>query len=221
MGNNTQNLFIVIATKDRHENLPKIFDNSGVDAERIYCIRTNPGDPFVGVNNIFSLDHEINIHKWWNIGLRAVMELCGRYAAILSDDIILKEGQLQNLFELMLAKKAALVCGANSNGGKWGHAFILDLGTGIFPDERFKWFYGDDDLRLQAKRKGGFVQSDEEIFHISPGELTFYNSNLRTLGQVDFRTFYKKHPVEGLKRLMYSISPKLYFKLLNLNTKFR
>lgn len=219
MGTESPDLFIVIPTKDRYQYLREIFDNSGVDGKSIYCIRTSPGDLFEGVNNMFVSNNEINIQKWWNVGLRAVIESGGRYVALLNDDIFIKKGQLQNLLKLMLSTKAALVCGANSNGGKWGHAFILDLSTGIFPDERFKWFYGDDDLRLQAKKKGGFFQSNEEILHISPSQLTFHDSNLITLGHRDAQTFYKKYPIEGIKKLIQSLSPKLYLKLLRLITK--
>ena len=190
-------LWLIIPTGDRVQYLNPIFQDSGISAEKRVLVRTKEGPEINGARNIF-VKGDINIQRWWNTGIDFVKGQNGRYVAILNDDVIVKYGQLQEMLQELKDEGVALVASRNSNGGFWGHAFILDLNTGIRPDERFFWWFGDFDLKEQAKRKGGFLQSSIEIFHMNPNKETHSNPILEILANSDRKTFYKKYRLKWL-----------------------
>lgn len=212
-------LYLVIPTANRHKYLSRIIENSNLNRENIILVRTTEGDEIKGAINHFHIRNTLNIQTWWNVGIGIAQDSGARYVAILSDDVKFERGQLQELLRETISNSAALGCGPNSNGGKWGHAFILDLHSGIRPDERFSWWYGDDDLRLQAKRLGGFLQTGAEFIHIEHNRLTIESKELQELARVDRQLFYKKYPQERIKLGARTAFPRLFEYLLKLRNR--
>ena len=136
---------------------------------------------------IVEFNHPETIYGSWNRGILEARR-SDQNVAILNDDIILKPGSLTaaesvmttdmgliglNYFdpEAEVSKNAGVreVVGTYRTTGFGGFAFILPPDS-PFVDERFQWWYGDDDLAERVKQKGGrlVVALGAPVFHPSP-----------------------------------------------------
>lgn len=192
----SEELWLVIPTKDRFQYLPSIFENSQVPEHRRLLIRTAPGLPISNCVNLYHLG-EINIHRWWNFGIDWAIKHGGRYVAILNDDVRLLDGQLQRMLTQMINEKTALAYGDTSKVSSWGHAYILDLATGLRPDESFSWWFGDNDLAIRAKSLGGISIFPESIEHVEWNATTQSSPLLQALADRDRVTFQTKYQLGG------------------------
>lgn len=139
----------------------------------------------------------LNIQMWWKIGIDYAEDRGARYVAILSDDVKLSSGQLGIMLNELIQSKVVMISSRVNNKYGWGHAFILDITSGIRPDERFRWYYGDYDLKYQAQRKGGYATSSQEIEHLEPGILTQKSDELEFLARQDRKKFRRKYPLKS------------------------
>lgn len=118
------------------------------------------------------------IYATWNMGMN-LADARGTHCAILNDDLILPSGSLEvcraTLDRLHFTFDPAVLCGLNygarsmtpdldagtrqvegtfRTGGFGGFAFVVHGGLCPRVDERFRWWYGDDDLAERIKAAG-------------------------------------------------------------------
>jgi hypothetical protein len=191
-----EDLWLVIPTSTRFQYLEEIFANSRIPAQRRILIRTSPGTDISDCINIYELDI-FNIHRWWNLGIDYAKSHGARYVAVLNDDVQLGPGVLQELLSVMKSERTALALPVNEGDTAWGHCWILDLTSGVRPDERFVWWCGDRDLEIQAQRSLGVSHKALPTLNIHANEITASNLKLEEITRVDIRSFYRKYPIQS------------------------
>lgn len=73
-----------------------------------------------------------------------------------------------------------------------GWCFMV-RGDALRADERFAWWYGDNDLEWRAQLAGGTVEvAGVDVRHLHPGEQTAANPFLKGLTREDRRAFVRK-----------------------------
>lgn len=157
---------LVVPTRNDRPYLPQILAAAGCPTFVI------PGDP------------PVNIQRWWNQGI----DLSGAdHVMIVNDDITLPVGLVQRMSE-QLDLTGAAICYAGTIvpfAAMTGWAFMLNIPTGIRPDEQFRWYYGDTDLRLQAVDLTGLTHVPVTVPHHHPGESTEADPALVALAEED------------------------------------
>jgi hypothetical protein len=73
-----------------------------------------------------------------------------------------------------------------------GYCYILNVETGLMPDEGYRWWFGDNDLYLRAKKFGGAVGVLTKVRHLHGNELTSTNPKLLALTEEDKKLFYSR-----------------------------
>ena len=185
-------LWMVIPTATRREYIPDIIEQSGIDKDRIVIVHTkNDNEPYYEVNNIYDTG-EINIQRWWNKGIDFVTSKGGRYVAILNDDVKLAGNPLNTITTVMKETGAGLGYPYPFQGWVCGYCFIIDLATDVRPDERYRWWYGDRDIDLQARKQGGVVHVPAMVRHVEGNILTTQNKELQELAKIDEDLFFEK-----------------------------
>jgi GT2 family glycosyltransferase len=164
-------LWIVIPTANRHQYLEEIFENSDVPKDQIVLVRTAQGEEIEGVHNVWDLG-EFNIHRWWNKGINFAEEHGAKFVAVLNDDVWIEKGSLQAIVEGMASNSAVLGYPEPCSSDICGYAWVLRISSPVRPDERFRWWFGDNDLRNQARLNGGTVSVPCNIRHLHPNETT-------------------------------------------------
>lgn len=183
----TNDLWITVPTGTRNTYLPAIIDNAGIPQNQIVIVHTVESEPIEGVHNLWDLD-EINIHRWWNKGIKFAMDNGARYVAVLNDDVELADDPLNKIANAMRESYSTIGVPYPFTGHISGYAWVLDTTKGIFPDENFRWWYGDDDLFRRAE---SIVAATCKIRHIEPNRLTSTNDKLMALTVKD-REYYDK-----------------------------
>lgn len=122
---------------------------------------------------------ELNISKWWNLGLTVVESKAREWGekqwnvAILNDDTIVPPGWMTACTTAMRQENAAAAC---SGGGATPHlivhktpgpvglmtrmtgfGFVLAGEKGIRANEQLRWYFSDDHMDWMARRLGGMV----------------------------------------------------------------
>jgi hypothetical protein len=212
---NDDDLWLVIPTSNRFQYLEEIFVNSKIPADRRVLVRTSPGTDVSDCINIYELD-VFNIHRWWNLGIDYAKSNGARYVAVLNDDVQLGSGVLQELLKVLKSEKTDLALPVGKGDAAWGHCWILDISSGIRPDERFIWWCGDRDLEIQARRSNGVSYKALPTRNIHANELTASNLILEEITMVDIQSFYRKYPIRSVvaypRRLWSRINRRLNIK---------
>ncbi len=73
-----------------------------------------------------------------------------------------------------------------------GYCWVLDIKSNIRADENFRWWYGDDDIRIRAALQGEIAYVPAEVEHLHPNHLTSTNEDLLNLTVEDEEYFKKK-----------------------------
>jgi len=201
-------LWLIIPVGRRTKYVDNLIKNSGVCKHQIVIVKNRLTPTFSGVVNI-DQPEILNIQLWWQIGIAYVEQEGGRFVAIVNDDVDLKSDQLTKMLHELLEWKVAMVASKVSKKYGWGHAFLIDLSKGVRPDTRFRWYYGDYDLKYQAKRRGGFKMSTQEIVHLEPGNNTKNYEFLNTLTENDRRAFKYKYPIRFFLVTCFNVYIKL------------
>lgn len=137
-----------------------------------------------------------NIHRWWNRGIDYA-ELYGADIVIVVNDDIVCHEPLTKLAAAIRATGATLAQPATPAMTGW--CFALNLAHGIRPDDRYQWWFGDNDLWLRAKREGkGVVSVPVAIQHLPrPGgyaALTDWQEPLVAADRARFLAQYSAAP---------------------------
>ena len=161
-----------------------VVDNSPMESplQRAAERALSPGDTFsdiydavrTGFIHIVRIPGQ-SIYKTWNMGMDRAHEL-GTACVILNDDIILSPGSLKVAEDILVAScwtepplmlvglehlstgplsGVREVTGTFRTGGFGGFAFAVNPARCPRVDERFRWWYGDDDLAERIKAVGG------------------------------------------------------------------
>lgn len=168
-------LWLVIPSSDRRQYLKEIIKNSGIPKNKIVIVDTILEEP--------------HIYKWWNYGINVARHGGATHVAILNDDLVIEPGSLQKILDIMVQEDATIGHPLPASSDPCGYCFILNLEHGILPDERYKWWYGDNDLYERARKVIGVRAF---VSHIEPNRLTSESPELMALAKQDKETYENK-----------------------------
>jgi hypothetical protein len=191
MTDSNLNIWLTIPTGTRRQYLADIIKESQISPEKIVIVHTVESEPIEGVNNIWDLD-PVNIHRWWNRGIDVARTFGADYIAVLNDDVVLKNNPINKIAYGMNKLKATLGYPLPYKGHIPGYCWVLDIKSNVRADENFRWWYGDDDIRLKAKELGEVVYIPAEVEHLHPNHLTSTNEELMELTKADQTYFEEK-----------------------------
>ena len=187
-----EDLWLVIPTSTRHKFLSDIVKNSLIPESQIVFVRTSPGEVIGNVHNLFVKSKKINIQKWWNLGISFAENRGAKFVAVLNDDVWIAPGSLQTMAHEALVQKVPLVFPSPHTGQLAGYCWILNLNFKVRPDNRFKWWYVDNDLQMQAQLINKYIYVSVEVTHLESGGLTSENPLLQKFAEVDHYRFINK-----------------------------
>jgi len=196
---------------DHPDLLANLVSNSQLPLENFIIVRTSECAVPAGVSVVDSFE-TLNIQTWWNAGIHSA-ELAGAdFIAVLNDDMAIGSGTIQRMVEEARATGATIVTSGISprvfksrfpvqrvlDGAIW----LLDLKSDLRPDERFQWYFGDDDLDIRARRDHhGVSVIPLEYEHLHVGIRTNQSAELAGLTMGDRAEFRRLHPLPYYGRL--------------------
>ena len=195
MTDNNLDIWLTIPTGTRRQYLADIIKESQVSPEKIVIVHTVESEPIEGVNNIWDLE-PVNIHRWWNRGIDVARTFGADYIAVLNDDLRLKNNPINKIAYGMKKLDAVLGYPLPYSGHIPGYCWVLDIKSNIRADENFRWWYGDDDIRMQATILGEVIYVPVEVNHLHPNQLTSNNKDLMELTKADeilFKTKWQEY----------------------------
>ena len=184
-------IWLTIPTGTRRQYLADIINESQISPEKIVIVHTVESEPIEGVNNVWDLD-PVNIHRWWNRGIDIARTFGADYIAVLNDDVKLKNNPINKIAYGMKELNGTLGYPLPYTGHIPGYCWVLDIKSNIRADETFRWWYGDDDIRMKAKEIGEVVYIPAEVEHLHGNHLTSINEDLMKLTVADKEYFEKK-----------------------------
>jgi hypothetical protein len=158
----------------------------------VVIVNTGPRRMLVPGATVVADRGPINIHRWWNRGIDAAG---ARHVAVFNDDVTFEPGLIRQMSEQLDETGAAVCWTRRVPDGQipmTGWAFMLDTASGVRPDERFRWWFGDNDLYVQAERAGGWTSVPVSVMHHHPNETTEADPALQALALADQATFAAK-----------------------------
>jgi hypothetical protein len=191
MTDNNLDIWLTIPTGTRRQYLADIINESQISPEKIVIVHTVESEPIEGVNNIWDLE-PVNIHRWWNRGIDLARASGADYIAVLNDDLKLKNNPINKIAYEMNKLRATLGYPLPYTGHIPGYCWVLDVKSNIRADENFRWWFGDDDIRIRAALQGEIAYVPAEVEHIHPNHLTSTNEELMELTKADKEYFKKK-----------------------------
>ena len=202
-------LFMTVPTAgNRAQMLDELIEASGLPRAQIVIVATKPDIELPhGVTIVQDLAPP-NIQRWWNRGIEAAVALGASEVAVSNDDVRISPQTLPALQKALLAANAAIASPSRTpfrNGlhrrplvpyepRLWGSLWMLRVASGLRPDERYVWWYGDNDLDIRARtRFGGVVLVDTYFEHLHPSEGTASNPILTAQTDRDAQTFERQY----------------------------
>jgi hypothetical protein len=193
---------------DRPELLDALIQGCGLPANQIVVVPTRPGVRISSPVHVIEDFGPPNIQRWWNLGIQESERRGATYVAVVNDDISVGPETLQQLKGALESTPAAIASPSRPpfrdgvhtrplipyEPRLWGSLWVLKLAAGLRPDERYVWWYGDNDLDLRARRShGGVVLVDVVYQHLHPGEGTGQSSTLVAQTAADAATFERQY----------------------------
>lgn len=198
-------LFMTVPTAGQHPGLLEdLIRNCGLPPEQIVIVVTRPDVHLpAGVVRVEDFG-PLNIQRWWNKGIEEAQRRGATAVAVLNDDMWVTPTTLLELHQELTLSGAAVA--SPSRPGErvglhkgspipylpkiWGCFWLLRLDSGLRPDERYVWWYGDHDLDIRARRShGGIVTKDVEWEHVHSGEGTGRSPELAAHADNDAETY--------------------------------
>ena len=137
-----------------------------------------------------------NIQRWWNKGIDIARANGGDYIAVLNDDLLLKDNPINTIAQAMKDNDAILGYPHPHSGNGLtrtaGYCWVLDLKSGLRTDETLRWYFGDDDILLQAIGLGKAIYVPADVKHLNGVVQTSNSKYLTTLAQIDQVYFKEK-----------------------------
>lgn len=201
------NLWLTVPTAGR-DTLPGMIDSCGVPRDRIVVVATAPGitvpDGCWRINDFADL----NIHRWWNTGIDACAVEGATHVAVVNDDVTFAPHVLPRLATRMTKSGATLgtlsyiyddtdpVTDPDAGMCLTGSAWVLDVTSGLRPDESYRWWYGDNDLDMRARRDhNGTLRirvTADEFVHHHPDVYTTTVTGMDTLIALDGQAYMER-----------------------------
>ena len=190
-------VWLTVPTAGR-DTLTAAIDSTGIPRDRTVIVATAPDAIRPEGCHVVEDFGEINIHRWWNAGLDYAQAHGATHVLVINDDVLLDETTVPALLDGMEGRAAI---GSPGAGGifegdlpEWrvmnGACWLLDLATGLRADERYRWWYGDNDLDWRARTEHGGVASVRCYFqHVHANELTAASPELMRITDDDNRTW--------------------------------
>ena len=201
--------YVVIAVKDRHEMTERLLSQLD-DADEVFVFDNGSRQPFPGS----VLRPDSTVYALWNEGLRAARTAVAgapHNVAVLNNDLEVPPGFLTDLarglrhtddtwiaypnWEALaipagVAQPVTLAAKQHLSG--W--AFMLRGEAGLAFDERFEWWYGDDDIQRQVEAAGRRVVCVGGVTcrHLEAGQSTAASPELRAKADADRQRFIRK-----------------------------
>ena len=202
-------LFMTVPTAgDRPELLDALIRDCGLPADRIVVVATRPGLQISSPVHVIEDLGPPNIQRWWNLGIQESERRGATYVAVVNDDITVGPETLEQLRNALDSTPAAIASPSRPpfhdgvhtrplipyEPRLWGSLWVLKLAARLRPDERYVWWYGDNDLDIRARRSfGGVVLVNVAYEHLHPGEGTGQSATLREQTAADAATFEKQY----------------------------
>jgi hypothetical protein len=161
---------------------------------------------------------DLNISKWWNLGLALVESKVREWGgkqwnvAILNDDTIVPAGWMDAVSSAMREENAAAAC----SGGMatpyrvihkepgpvglttrmQGFGFVLAGEKGVRANEQLRWYFSDDHVDWMARRLGGMVMIPGfPVNHLYPnGQVTPQIQEVIAEDAALFHAFWGQRP---------------------------
>lgn len=222
-------LFMTVPTAGHHAALlDELVRNCGLPPEQIVIVATKPDISLpAGVVRVADFG-PLNIQRWWSVGIEEAQRRGADVVAVLNDDMWVTP---RTLFELQdeLRRTGAAVASPSRPGERvglhkrwlipytpkiWGCLWVLRVDSGLRPDPRYVWWYGDHDLDIRARRDfGGIVTKAVEWEHLHPGEGTGRSDTLAAQTDRDAET-YQQDYARIITLTRWANTPKRWFRLL-------
>jgi len=185
-GDEASSLFVTVPTAGSHpELLAALVRDSGLPPTQIVVIVTRPGvDVPAGVVAIDDFG-PLNIQRWWKTGIEEAAARGATAVAVINDDLRIGPGALQELHHALVETGATVATPSRPprkdgiHRGRlipyspriWGCLWMVDTASGLMPDPRYVWWYGDNDLDIRARRDHrGIVSVPVDYEHLHAGE---------------------------------------------------
>lgn len=198
-------LWVTIPTAgDRADLLETLVRQCGVKPSNIVIVRTRPCRTPLGVHVLDDYG-PVNIHRWWNAGIDFAQQQGATHVAVLNDDLVLDPSAIAELVRAQDITGATIA----SPGAVWQHVtdgpahtrdrrivgwcFVLDLSSGVRPNEDYSWWFGDDELDFDARIDGsGVVLVPVNVKHPLANLHTEQSPQLQELAAADERLFRER-----------------------------
>lgn len=188
-------VWLTIPTGKPRGYLQDIIKDSQIPLDQIVIVHTLESEPIEGVRNVWDLDPH-NIQRWWNTGIDIARANGGDYIAVLNDDVILKDDPINTIAQAMRDNDAILGYPHPHSGNGLtrtaGYCWVLDLKSDLRTDETLRWYFGDDDILLQALAIGKVINVPADVHHLHGVENTSNNQYLINLARIDQVYFKEK-----------------------------
>lgn len=197
-------LFMTLPTAGNRTSLVhELVRNSGLHLDQIVIVATRPDvEVPEGVLVISDLGPP-NIQRWWNLGIDEAVARGATAVAVVNDDVRVTPETLTLLHQALEETGAAIASprrvpfpdGLHRDlplpyePRLWGSLWVLNVSSGLRPDSRYVWWYGDNDLDIRARKSGGVVLVDVPFEHLHPGESTASDPDLPGLTDRDAARF--------------------------------
>jgi len=163
-----------------------------------------------GIEVITDQSPDINISRWWNMGIDAVASKgFGSWnTLVVNDDVIVPHNSVRTLSDNMRSCSAAIAFPNQHDGHRmlwrepgpvnlfWrltGYCFMMRGERGLRLDEDLVWWYGDDDLDWRARTNGGsYLVPGCPVEHRAPNGSMLGRPELHVQAGKDRETFIRK-----------------------------
>lgn len=202
-------LFLTIPTAgSRPQLLGDLVATAGVPRENTILVATRPDVVVPEECHVIEDLGPINIQRWWNRGIDEAVRRGATAVAVLNDDVRIAPRGLESMYNALsetgttIASPSRPEWGPGVHKGRlvpyrpvlWGACWVLDVSSPLRPDERYRWWYGDNDLDIRARRNfRGIVSVDVAFENTNTGESTSLSVPLQELAAVDGTTFWKQY----------------------------
>ena len=208
-------LFLTLPTRGDHpEVLERVVAESMLPRDRIVIVRTDASAE-VPLGTVVVDDFgEVNIQRWWNLGIEEACQRGASVVAVVNDDIVVSADGLATLEAELHRHKATIATPGRRlklhrnriplQPVLVGSLWLLDVSHGLRPDEAYRWWFGDDDLDIRARsRFAGIITVPLSFLHLHAGGSTEGSAKLQALVGLDQQHFKMSHPIGYYSRMLH------------------
>lgn len=175
--------FAIIPTNGRdcfRQCLEAVYDQ----VDRVYVVEGGPDAKVIDPDREYGVDFtiirepELNISRWWNLGLQLIADWAREHhlakwnVVILNDDAIIHPEWVRSVEKGMRGMGVAAGCTGNPNPipalhtqpgpvnlatRMQGFAFMLAGEKGARANEQLKWYFSDDHVDWLSRQLGGVI----------------------------------------------------------------